>query len=306
MREGLIEEAIPALLSERSGASSPDPWTSWRIAWAYNQMDLPDSALAFACEAWRMRPQSELLLSEYMKTLRRLGKTGEVVRLAALLRGGGPARYQAAACGHEPSRAFLEEALNSPDDSTAADAACWLSVLAASEGDSSAHLGLLRQAVALRPGESFYRSMLVEALCDAGLQGEAMENLLALRRERCRDQSYWDAHARVALLEGDTERRVWALRRAWQARRSAAAARNLGWALVSAALEDLREGRPEHSRQRLVEASGLGRGEDGFRAVADSILGELDEFQARARGGRRPVASCGRSLAAPAALAGVR
>lgn len=255
-----------------------DSWVRWRLARAFDLMEMPESALVHAGAAWEARPQEERFLAEYFKALRRTGHPDEVLELADLVRNGGSARYYAAACGHAPSMTFLEDSIFSSNDSTAADACCWLSVLVRSEGDSARALELLGRSVELSPGEHFYRAMLIEDLCDAGLLEEARGNLLLLRRNRWFEQPYWSACAAVARLEGDDERLLWALRRAVEARRIPETVRSLGWGLVSAACRDLREGRLEHAVQRLEEAVSLGAEDERFTAVSDSLLAMTAEY----------------------------
>lgn len=258
----------------RPVADGSDPWLAWRLAWAYNILERPDSAAFFAGLAWSRMPQVELFLAEYMKALRRLDRPGEVDSLARFVRGGGQARYQAAAAGHAPSLEWLEEASMSDDDSTAADACAWLAVLGRAAGGDG--LEEARRAVELRPGESFYRSVLIGLLCDRGLLEEAAGHLRAMRLDGCRDRGFWTAQADVARLEGDHERVIWACRRAYDCRTAPEEARSLGWALVSAARDDLRSGRPESAARRLAEAAGLGWPGEEFESVADSMLSVME------------------------------
>lgn len=271
MHLGRVEEAIPAL-REETALRPWDPWVRWRLARAYNLMEMPDSACSQALAAWRMEPDEELFLAEYFKALRRSGRQQEVLDLADLVRNGGAARYHAAACGHEPSIQYLRDSSLSADDSTAADACCWLSLLESTEGAWERSLQLRRRCVELAPGSGFYRSMLVEGLCRAGLLEEAAANLLVLRRARWFEPGYWDACASVAELEGDQERRLWALRRSVEALTTPDAVRSLGWGLVSAARSDLRNGRLELASQRLSEAVHLGGPSEEFVRVSDSLL----------------------------------
>ncbi|KZD16784.1 MAG: hypothetical protein WBK62_05280 [Candidatus Fermentibacter daniensis] len=274
-----MEESIPVLRSEAS-ARRWDSWAAWRLARAYNLMEMPDSAVIYAREAWSGEPQRELFLAEYFRALCRAGRPDEVLALADLVRHGGTARYYAAACGHAQSRAYLEDSVHSADDSTSADACCWLSVLTRSEGEGERSLALLRRAVELAPDDGFYRAMLVEELCDAGLLEEAREHLLHLRRNRWFEPQYWSAGAALARLEGDWERCLWALRRSVEARTVPGTLRSLGWGLVSAARADMREGRLELAAQRLAEACGLdgGSGEE-FAMVADSLAAMISAYE---------------------------
>lgn len=271
MHLGRVAEAIPALRSE--AAERPwDPWVRWRLARAYNLMEMPDSACVHALEAWRMEPGEEIFLAEYFKALRRCGREPEVLELAGLVRNGGAARYHAAACGHEPSLRYLRDSSMSSDDSTAADACCWLSLLEGAGGAGERSLQLMRRCVDLAPEEGFYRSMLVEDLCGTGLLDEARADLLVLRRSRWFEPGYWDACASVAELEGDQERRLWALRRSVEAMRTPGSIRSLGWGLISAARSDMRNGRLELATQRLSEAVRLGGSSEEFVRVSDSLL----------------------------------
>ncbi|HQH93131.1 MAG TPA: hypothetical protein PLY71_06135, partial [Candidatus Fermentibacter daniensis] len=86
-----MEESIPVLRSEAS-ARRWDSWADWRLARAYNLMEMPDSAVIYAREAWSGEPQRELFLAEYFRALCRAGRPDEVLALADLVRHGGTAR----------------------------------------------------------------------------------------------------------------------------------------------------------------------------------------------------------------------
>jgi len=108
---------------------------------------------------------------------------------------------------------------------------------------------------------------------------EGAENLLLLRRMRWFEPGYWDACASVAGLEGDQERRLWALRRSVEALATPGAVRSLGWGLVSAARSDMRNGRLELAGQRLSEAVRLGVESEECVMVSDSLLAITRQYE---------------------------
>lgn len=264
------------------------PWNDYliyRMAWAYNRLELPDSALTLARRAWDDRPQDQWYLGEYMRSLYRLQRYREILELAWTVRGGGVCRYYLARAEEAldtipESRRYFEEALNSPDDSTAADAASWLSILAREEIGPDSVISLLRMAARLRPEEAFYRARLVEALSEEGMTGEAWDHLRLLRLEGDRSQSYWSAWAAYAEAEGSARREIWALRRAWQGRRCPQTARNLGWAIYLAGRDTLRAGNSREAVSLLRESASLGCSSDVFAVKSDSLIRLVEEFEA--------------------------
>lgn len=249
------------------------------MAWTYNRLGMPDSALPYARAAWELDPQDQWHLAELMRTLWNLGRTGDVLDLRGLVRGGGPARYYAAASGDTCSVLWLENAARSGCDSAAADASFWLSLLASRRGDDLGALDLCRFAVLRAPDDRFYRAAFVERLARAGRVDEAASQLAVLRLASAPDQAYWSAMAALAEAEGDVERRVWASRRALETRWTAESAECLGWALVAAGMRSLRSGVPEAALAAIEEARGLAAAGSRLESCSDSLLGVLLEFE---------------------------
>lgn len=240
---------------------------------------MPDSALPFARSAWTIEPQNQWYLAELMRSLWNLGRTGEILELRFWLRGGGPARYYAAASGDTDSVRWLETAAGSSCDSAAADASFWLSLLASRSGDCLEALDLCRIAVLKSPDDQFYRAALVERLSRAGRIEEAASHLCVLRLASPPGLPYWSALAALAEAEGDAERRVWASRRALETRWTAEAAEGLGWALAAEGVQSLRCGRPDAALAGIEEARGLALSGGRLESYADSLLEILHEFE---------------------------
>lgn len=249
------------------------------MAWTFNRLGMPDSALPFARSAWMLEPQNQWYLAELMRTLWNLGRTGEILELRAWLRNGGPARYYAAASGDTDSVLWLEKAAESGCDSSAADASFWLSLLASRSGDDLEALELCRVAVLDSPGDQFYRAALVERLSRAGRIEEAAAHLAVLRRASPPGLPYWSALAALAEAEGDAERRVWASRRALETRWTAESAEGLGWALVASGMQSLRRDGPEAALEDIEEARSLALRGSRLESCADSLLGIIREFE---------------------------
>jgi tetratricopeptide (TPR) repeat protein len=247
---------------------------------------MPDSALGYAMSAWDDRPQDQWYFGECLRALYRLERYGEMLELSPYVRGGGVCRYYLAraeeAMGTEPaSRRYFEDVLRSEDDSAAADAASWLSILARDDICADSLLCLLRMAVGLRPGEAFYRARLVEELCEAGRLAEAWDNLRLLRQAGEGGQSYWSAWAAYAEAEGSAARELWALRRAWEDRRSPANARDLGWTLYIAGRDTMRAGHLNDALPLLQESAAMGCSSDVFAVKSDSLVNLIEEFLGR-------------------------
>jgi tetratricopeptide (TPR) repeat protein len=284
LHAGRIAEAVPVLLGS-GRTDSPD--VMYDLAWAYNRLDMPDSALSWARAAWEAEPQDQWYLSELLKALSRLGLTSDIEALAPFIRGGGSARYHAAAGGHAASEDWLREAALSGDDSTAADALCWLSVLASGRGSPGEALELAREAALRRPSDPFYGSMLVERLASCGRLDEAAEHLCRIRRDGSYGLSYWEAAASVARLEGDQDRLIWALRRALECRTTPSASENLGWALFVSGRRLLSEGGCTLALERIEEAGSLARPGGELALAADSMESVIHEYQETSSGGPR-------------------
>jgi tetratricopeptide (TPR) repeat protein len=290
--ESLIDSGdLPGALIELREAASDEPgdeWIQYRLAWVCNRLELHEEALEPARLAWESRPWDSWYLGEYMKTLRELGMTVELMALEPYIRGGGTCRYYLASVelgsgsGASPSTDFLRGMLSSPDDSAAADAAVWLSLLLSDSLSSDSLLSLLRGAVARVPDSGFYRSLLAERLSDAGLTGEAGEQVAAMRLSGYFGSSYWDACASLAEAQGDAGRRLWALRRAVESMRCPGTEGNLGWCLYRTGRDRMREGDLEGALELLLETAAIGDGTEDWRHRADSLTGLIHEFQAGA------------------------
>jgi len=276
------------LLREAAVEDPGDERVEYRLAWVCNRLELHDEALGPARSAWESRPWDSWYLGEYMKTLRALGMTVELMELDPLVRGGGVCRYYLASAelesgsGCSPSTDFLTGMLSSTDDSAAADAAVWLSLLLHDSLTQDSLISLLSGAVSRIPDDGFYRSLLAERLSESGLVEEAREQLVAMRLAGFLGSPYWEACASLAEAEGDPERRIWALRRAVESMRCPATEENLGWALYQTGRNRMREGDLEGSALLLSETATLGDTSDAWRQKADSLIALIDEFQAGA------------------------
>ena len=287
MREGRILEGLSTLLEEmESGAvSADDPYLSYRAAWGFNRLELPDSALAFARRAWDRRPQSEVYFAEYLRSLYGLGLYERVLELSDLVRGGGYPLYVLArseqAVGLEPaSMDRMVELLGSPDDSTAMDAALWLSILLQGSVDPDSLVSLAMLAAGSDPSSGgFASTRLVDALIDAGMLERARELLGMLRRNGCTDYYYWCCMSDLARAEGDQERRVWACRRALERREVPASWNDLAWAPYTAGREAAEKGDMVAALGRLGEASGLEYASEEILERVDSLLATLEAFR---------------------------
>jgi tetratricopeptide (TPR) repeat protein len=257
------------------------------LAWAYNRLDMPDSALCWARSAWEAEPQDQWYLSELLRALARLGLSTGIDSIAPFIRGGGPARYHAAAGGHAASEEWLRGAALSPDDSTAADALCWLSVLAAGRGCREEALDLAREAALRRPSDPFYGSMLVERLASCGRPSEASEHLSRLRREGSYGLSFWEASASVARAEGDQDRLIWALRRVLECRTTPSTSEDLGWALFVSGRRLLSDGSCTMALERIEEAESLARPGGELALATDSLAALIHEYQEASADGPR-------------------
>jgi tetratricopeptide (TPR) repeat protein len=284
LRAGRLAEAVPVLLGSGSTAS---PEVMYDLAWAYNRLDMPDSALLWARAAWEAEPQDQWYLSELIRALAKLDLSSDIDSMIPFIRGGGPARYHAAAGGNAASEDWLRGAALSPDDSTAADALCWLSVLAAGRGAREEALDLSREALLRRPSDPFYGSMLVERLASCGRLSEAAEHLSRLRREGAYGLSFWEASASVAREEGDQDRLIWALRRVLECRTTPGASEDLGWALFVSGLRLLSDGSCATALERIEEAESLARPGGELALAADSVAALVHEYQETAAGGPR-------------------
>jgi len=279
----MLADAVPLLESEimeRPGQY----YLMYRLAWAYNRLDLPDSALTWAMCSWESDPQNQWYMGELLKALSNLERYESVLEYSPYISGGGACRYYIARAETAlkvpcaPSRTHFEISLVSEDDSTAADAANWLSILLFREIPEDSLLALLAFAVARAPDEQFYRCRYVELLARSGDIDTAREHLHVLRRARISNQAYWQACAALAEAEDDPLREVWALRRAWQSRRTPGTASELGWALYFIGRSAVREGSLNLARERLSEAVIIDITDELLTDKSDSLLELIDEF----------------------------
>ena len=279
----MLREAVPLLLEEVSGRPSGS-WPMYRLAWTYNRLGVPDSALPWAELALELDPDNQWYMCEVLRALCSMEMFTEAAGYLPRVRGGGVCRYYLAraesecGAGDSPSLEWLEEALRSEDDSTAADAACWLSLLLSGRVPDDSLSALLARAVELDPGSEFYRCRYAGALAGEGRTDEAAACLRPLRISGASSQVYWQARAELARAEGDSRREIWALRRAWQARRTPVAAESLGWALYLSGRDAMRSGDLALAAGRLLEASSLGGAGDVYAVLSDSLLELLDEY----------------------------
>lgn len=255
-------------------------------------MELPEEAAAPALAAWNLVPSNQWFLAEYLRSLRAMELYPQVLECSLFVRGGGVCRYYLAdseeRLGLEvrPSMEYLLCASGCSDDSTAADANLWLSLIYLHREDTGAALSAASSAVRLMPEEEFYRCVLAERMAEAGSIETSRELLHGLRLDGVADRSYWQAMEALAEAESDQDRRIWALRRARECRLCPGTDRELGWALYLAGRNALRDGDTNGSRELLTEASGLGDTSEVFALRADSLLELLDEFENRGPGSR--------------------
>lgn len=258
----------------------------WRLAWAWNLLEEPDSALGPALRAWSERPQSELYLGEYLRALYRLGRFREILDLEPLLRdgSGGYCRYVMARAERElglprVSTQALLQLLASDRDSVAADAALWLSILLETELEPDSLLALaLLAAGPGPPGSDMPSTRLADAYMEMGMLGEASALLSAIRLSGCCGYHYWVCASELARRELDHERRIWACRRAVECRRVPATLRSLAWALYSGGRAALRDGDLALALSRLREVSSIPEAPDDIALEADSLAALVEAF----------------------------
>lgn len=236
--------------------------------------------------SWERRPWDQWYLAEYMRALRGLDMTRRLLELRPLVRGGGVCRYYLARAemdslsGASPSLDYFAGTLTSQDDSAAADAAVWLSLLLQESLCEDSLLSLLRGAVDRVPDSEFYRSLLAERLVSSGLLEEARSHLSFMRLSGASGTSYWGACASLAEAEGDAPRRIWALTRAVETRECPGTVDDLGWALYISGRDLLRQGDLAGAEPLLRETLTLGDGSQAWYQRADSLLGLVDAYQA--------------------------
>ncbi len=283
-RAGNLPEALPVLYEEI--VEDPcNPWLLYRFAWVCNRMEEPADALEPALAAWRIEPDNQWYLAEHIRALKGLEMYDELISYGEYVRGGGVCRYYLAVAERElgvrpsPSLAYLLTVSACDDDSAAADACTWLAILLQNEAESDSIIVLVETAVALQPDVVFYRCVLAEKLAENGETERSREQLHFIRLEGSTGYSYWQACASLAEAEEDTDRRIWALRRARSNRICPESSRNLGWALYLSGRDALREGEVLLSRERLSEVVSLGDSSEVYVHKADSLLELIHEFE---------------------------
>lgn len=283
-RAGNLPDALPVLYQEIM-EDSCDPWLLYRFAWVCNRMEKPADALEPALAAWRIEPDNQWYLAEYIRALKNLEMYDELIGCGGYIRGGGVCCYYLAVAERElgiypsPSFEYLLAASSAQDDSAAADACLWLALLLGNEVDADSLIVLVETAVMLQPYEDFYRCILAEKLAENGETERSREQLHLLRLEGSTGYSYWQACASLAEAEMDTDRRLWALRRARSLRICPESNRNLGWTLYFAGRDALRDGDILLSAERLQEAVGLGDSSEIYVHKADSLMELIHEFE---------------------------
>ena len=280
-RDGLFTEALPVLTQEAS-EDTFDAWIHYRLAWILNKLEMPDSALAPAYRAWNLQPDNQWFLGQYLKTLKDLNRFDEMLELSSLVTGGGSCRYYIAVAERENDTVplaldYFETAYRSDNDSISADAGAWLVILQRNQLSVDSISFILRDVVNKIPSSDFYRVLYAGALVESRNIDEAVVQLDILHSGD-RKYSYWQAKGTLAEYEGDAERYIWTLRRAYAVRPVPESARSLGWQLFISGYEDLRNSRLELARERLEEASKYGDTEV-FAVESDTLLLLLDEFE---------------------------
>jgi tetratricopeptide (TPR) repeat protein len=262
-----------------------NPWLLYRYAWVCNRMEKPADALEPALAAWRIEPDNQWYLAEYVRALKNLEMYDGLIGCGDYIRGGGVCRYYLAVAERElsicpsPSVEYLITVSTCDDDSAAADACVWLAILLGNEAEADSIITLVETAAALAPDVVFYRCILAEKLAENGETERSREQLHFVRLEGSMGYSYWQACASLAEAEEDADRRIWALRRARNSRICPETSRNLGWTLYFSGRDALREGKMLLSRERLWEAVSLGDSSEIFVQKADSLLELIYEFE---------------------------
>ncbi len=248
-------------------------------------MESPADALEPALAAWGIEPDNQWYFAEYLRALKNLDMYEELVSDGDYVRGGGVCRYYLAVAERElgmcpsPSVEYLLTASSCEDDSAAADACVWLAILLQNEVDADSIIFLFETAATLQPDEDFYRCVLAEKLAENGEIERSREQLHLLRLEGSTGYSYWQACASLAEAEEDTDRRIWALRRARNDRICPESSRNLAWTLYFSGRDALRDGDMLLSRERLLEAASLGDSSEMYIHKSDSLLELIHEFE---------------------------
>lgn len=248
-------------------------------------MEKPADALEPAFAAWRIEPDNQWYLAEYIRALKNLEMYEELIGCGGYIRGGGVCRYYLAVAERElgvcpsPSVEYMLTASLCEDDSAAADACVWLVILLQDVIDADSVIVLVETAVTLQPDVLFYRCILAEKLAENGETERSRKLLHSMRLEGSTGYSYWRAIASLAEAEEDTDRHIWALRRARSDRICPESSRNLGWTLYFSGRDALREGNILLSRERLLEAANLGDSLETYVHKADSLLKLIYEFE---------------------------
>lgn len=262
-----------------------NPWLLYRFAWVCNRMEEPADALGPALASWRIEPDNQWYLAEYIRALKSLEMYDELISFGEYVRGGGVCRYYLAVAERElcirpsPSLAYFLTVSACDDDSAAADACAWLAILLQNEAEADSIIALVETAAALQPDVVFYRCVLAEKLAENGEIERSREQLHFIRLGGSAGYSYWQAYASLAEAEEDTDRRIWALRRARSDRICPQSSRDLGWTLYFSGRDFLREGEVLLAREQLLEAASLGDSSEIYVHKADSLLDLIHEFE---------------------------
>lgn len=248
-------------------------------------MEKPADALEPALAAWRIEPDNQWYLAEYLRALKNLEMYDELIDCGDFIRGGGVCRYYLAVAERElgiyPSQSleYLLDTSSCENDSAAADACVWLAILLRDAVDPDSVLVLVETAATLQPDVDFYRCILAEKLAETGETERSREQVHYMRLEGSIGYSYWQACASLAEAEEDVDRRIWALRRARSDRICPESSRNLGWTLYISGRDALRDGDMLLSRERLREAISLGDSSEIYVHKSDSLLELIHEFE---------------------------
>lgn len=198
-----------------------------------------------------------------------------MLKYGELVSGGGVCRFRLARAeqllGYSGEHnAFLQSAFATGDDSTRADAACWLSML-----HPGRSIELMETAVLLAPDDDFYRTVLAGLLAAEGMPGKGLEVLAPVVPEGC---YYWQAAARCHEAAGASGLAAEAYRRAFLARQDPGGAADLGWFLYRTGLELARSDDCPAAALCLREASVLWHPDSSWAVASDSLLACIEGF----------------------------
>ncbi len=263
-------------------------WPFYRLAWCYNQLDQQDSAFIYAEQAFALEPGNERCLTEVLKSLS--SKPEEVLRYSSFIAGGGVCRYRLARAELQvelletPSYLWLINSFENGDSAQMADAGVWLSFL---EEENS--LQYIEKAVALVPGESFYRSVYIGFLIDELLFENAIEQFEILKQYSESNVYFWQTASSLFQAMGDDIGAIEASRRAYECRMVPATAADLGWKLYFYGRGLLREENFSEAIPFLIESNLLWSSDSLWALKSDSLLNLLNEYTSTASGFGEPL-----------------